>query len=107
MCPSAEEQAAIIENIFSPNASRACGGPGQWTRIAHLNMSCRTLVCVEKSMLSSMAHPMLSFPPSTLVMVWKTFMSMVSPSVMVLQAHVSTSGHLLWEYFVLVFMFLL
>ena len=47
MCPSAEESTAIIEDIFDqvfahfniPQPPCACGGPGQWTRIAHLNMS--------------------------------------------------------------------
>ena len=49
-CPSAEERAAIREQITEQVLSRvnissesqppcACGGPGQWTRIAHLNMS--------------------------------------------------------------------
>ena len=45
MCPSAEERAATREQILEQVLSRLsqplcpCGGPGQWTRIAHLNMS--------------------------------------------------------------------
>ena len=47
VCPSAEESAAITEEIFeqveafvsSHQLPCPCGGPGQWTRIAHLNMS--------------------------------------------------------------------
>ena len=46
VCPSAEEHMAITEDIFQQVESFVfsqyncpCGGPGQWTRIAHLNMS--------------------------------------------------------------------
>ena len=50
VCPSAEERAAIGEQVTEQLLSLlnissesqppcACGGPGQWTRIAHLNMS--------------------------------------------------------------------
>ena len=47
VCPSAEESAAIIEDIFDQVMAHLniiqppcpCGGPGQWTRIAHLNLS--------------------------------------------------------------------
>ena len=46
VCPSAEVSEAIIadiiekvESFVSSQYNRPCGGPGQWTRIAHLNMS--------------------------------------------------------------------
>ena len=63
-CPLAEERAAIREQITEQVLSLlnissesqppcACGGPGQWTRIAHLDMSDPSQQCPSNWSLSS------------------------------------------------------
>ena len=137
---------AITEDIFQQVESFVlsqyncpCGGPGQWTRIAHLDMSDPSQQCPSiwslittpvrgcgrsgRRACDSVTFPSTgqsyshvcgrvtayqsgrpnAFNPGVLIQpsvlnllpVWKVVILMVSPSLMVLKAHVSTSGHLL------------
>ena len=65
VCPLAEEHAAIREQITEQVLSLlnissesqppcACGGPGQWTRIAHLDMSDPSQQCPSNWSLTTM-----------------------------------------------------